>query len=221
MAVDRPQEAVLLLEELLPMHEAVYGRDNLYLNLRHNLASALRALGQNEQAEPILRDTIELRAALFGASNPATLSLRHDLGMLCAQTGRLDEAEERVTEVLEERIEVLGPAHPETCQSWRNLADVYQRQGRAGEAEDLRRELVEICTDELGPDGAETLRARVELASQLLEQEGGTREAEGILVEVWSSREDEARELGVPGLLARACEALGREDEARAWSERQ
>ena len=220
ISVGEPGEAAELLEELLPMHEETYGRDNVFLNLFHNLASAKHDLGEYDEAEGIYLEAIELRSEMYGATNPATLTIQHDLSVLYAATGRLDEAEELATHVLEERIRVLGEAHQATRTSWRNLADTYAKQGRFDDAEGIWIELVDICRREGGERAPEALEARVGHARFLLEHRERHEEAERGLLAVWAEGGSEAPALGIPELLVRIYEADGRTDEARRWRER-
>ncbi len=220
IAADRPVDAVELLEELLPLYEKTYGRDNVFLNLYRNLGSAKHDIGQVEEAEAIYLEAIELRSALSGPTNPATVAIQHDLAVLYAQTDRLDEAEELCTFVLDRRIEVLGEAHPDTLKTWRNLADTYERGARLEDAEAIYRELVDLCERELGAADRATIGARVELATLLFDGLGNASEAEQLLLDAWSKGEADARDFGAPKLLARIYAAEGRDDDAQVWRAR-
>ena len=167
----RNAEAAALLEELLPHYESTFGRDDGYLNLAANLASAWQELGENERAEELFDTLLEERLASYGEDHPETLTLMHNIGLLYLATERLEEAEALAQLTLELRSARLGPAHPDTHGTVNVLLAVYRAAERWDDLEATQREKLRMLEDVLGADHPRVAAARSALSNLLDELE--------------------------------------------------
>lgn len=190
------------------------------LATRSNLALALRASGQLDEAEAEHRAVVEAMTRVLGPDYPDTLLGRGSLASLLADSGKLEEAEAEHRAMLEVMTWVLGPDHLDALTTRGNIASLLHAQGRLEEAEAEYRAVADAMTRVLGPDDPETLTARNNLASVLYDL-GRLEEAEA---EHRAELEACARVLGPEhpdtltsrGNLASVLRDLGRLEEAEA-----
>ena len=142
-----------------------------------NLAALYYAQGRNEEAEPLLREALQLQREALGPRHPSTLTSMAILANLYHAQGRDGEAEPLLREALQLQRETLGPGHPITLTIMGSLAVLYQAQGRYGEAEPLYREALQLQRETLGPRHPSTLASMSGLAS-LYQKQGRYDEAE-------------------------------------------
>jgi len=101
-----------------------------------NLAFLFNAQGKLAEAEPHLREALEVRRAKLGDEHPDTLSSLNNLAGHLYVRGEHYEAGSLLREVLAGRHAKLGEEHPDTLFSINSLACVLQAQGKLSEAED-------------------------------------------------------------------------------------
>src|SRR3954453_12193695 len=157
-------EAVPLAEQALELAQAFGPRHPNTLISMSNLALVLNRQGRYSEAEPLYRETLQLRREVLGPRHPDTLRSLNNLASVLDNQGRYGEAEPLDRESLQLRREVLGPRHPDTLSSLNNLASVLQSQGRYGEAEPLDRESLQLRREVLGPRHPDTLSSLNNLA---------------------------------------------------------
>ncbi len=131
---------------------------------RHNLALALLAAGQFEDALPILREALANLEKTAGAEHPDALSAMHNLAGVYQAAGRPDEAIPLYERTLSLSQKVLGLTHRDTLATLCNLALAYQEAGRLEEALPRCQEIVRLSTEQLGKDHPQTLAAMNNLA---------------------------------------------------------
>ena len=87
-----------------------------------NLGALLVRTGRNEEAAPILEDTLKLKRELYGDRHPTTLSTLNNLCSVLASIGNVQQSMVYGREAYEGRKEVLGEGDPRTFVSLLNLA---------------------------------------------------------------------------------------------------
>ncbi|HCT46835.1 MAG: hypothetical protein CMJ35_11870 [Phycisphaerae bacterium] len=87
-----------------------------------NLGALLVRTGRNEEAAPILEDTLKLKRELYGDRHPTTLSTLNNLCSVLASIGNVQQSMVYGQEAYEGRKEVLGEGDPRTFVSLLNLA---------------------------------------------------------------------------------------------------
>ena len=70
--------------------------------------------GQDDEAEPLYREVLEVRRENLGDRHPDTLISMNNLGLLLQDNGHLAAAELLLCEALEGMRETLGNQHPST-----------------------------------------------------------------------------------------------------------
>jgi tetratricopeptide (TPR) repeat protein len=134
---------------------------------RSNLALALRAAGQLEEAEAEQSAAVTAMTRVLGPDYPDTLLGRGNLASLLSAAGRLEQAEAEHRAMLEIMTWMHGPDHPGVLTTRGNIASLLHAQGRLEEAEAEHRTVAEAMTRVLGPDHPDTLASRNNLASVL------------------------------------------------------
>ena len=125
------------------------------------LASFLhQKLAWYREAEPLFRQSLEIRQKVLGPEHPDTAQSLNNLAVLLQDAGKLGEAEPLYRQTLEIDQKVLGPEHPNTATALSNLALLIQAQGKLGEAEPLLRQALAIQQKVLGPDHPDTVESR-------------------------------------------------------------
>jgi tetratricopeptide (TPR) repeat protein len=116
--------------------------------------------GLYTQAEPWLKQCLEVTKKRFGEEHPDVAQSLNNLALLYYSQGRYSEAEPLYLQALELRRRNLGEEHPHVATSLNNLALLYYSQGRYTEAEPLYLQALELRRRNLGeehPDFAQSL----------------------------------------------------------------
>ena len=144
-------------EELLraTLTEATSHADaQLVARASNNLGNLLRHAGRHGEAEPFLREALEVAEAAFGKHHPYVAACLNNLAVMLQDTNRHDEAEPMLREALARDEAAFGKHHPTAAIRLNNLAVLLQNTNRVEEAEPmLRRALAldEVAFDELHP----------------------------------------------------------------------
>jgi tetratricopeptide (TPR) repeat protein len=173
------------LREGLSGWERLRGRDDAKtLGTATNLAKVLLDLDRRDEAEPLMRDTVDRSARSLGTTHPDTLARRNVLaGALRGSPARLTEAERMYLALLDD-IGSAGDDTTDLAMAVRhNLAAVLTHQGKHTEALELNRVLVEARSRQLGDDHPDTLVSRHNHAV-VLNSLGHAAEAEPLLAGV-------------------------------------
>ncbi|NUK09533.1 tetratricopeptide repeat protein [Streptomyces lunaelactis] len=144
------------------------------LNIRFELANALRAQGKYQEARAMDEDTLARQIQVLHEDHPnddhpsiliTTGSLAADLRAL----GRFDEALERDLRIYHGLRQIFGEHHPRTLIAANNLAIDYRLTGDSERARRLDEETVERRSALLGEDHPFTLTTKGHLARDLRE----------------------------------------------------
>ncbi|MBK7875769.1 MAG: tetratricopeptide repeat protein [Planctomycetes bacterium] len=130
-AMRAAQECVRQLRAALPAGHADLAQP---LTL---LGSTLVDLGRAAEAEPLLREALELRRAKLPGSWLAANSASV-LGGALVELGRHAEAEELLAPAAEALAKALGPRDFRVRDAWKRLATLFERTGRTESATELR-----------------------------------------------------------------------------------
>ncbi|MEM6645533.1 MAG: tetratricopeptide repeat protein [Bacteroidota bacterium] len=134
------------------------------LTSQHWRANLLYAQSRYHEAEPLLRDILQLRQQTLGIDHPQTLLSQSNLANLLLETGRYDEAKPFLRDTLQLRQQTLGIDHPDTLLSQNSLAVLFHNTGRYDEAELLYRDTLQLRQQTLGIDHPDTLLSQSNLA---------------------------------------------------------
>jgi len=100
-------------------YRQVLGAQHPYLATSlSNLVELYCAMGRYEEAEPLLRQAMEIRRQVLGEQHPDFATSLNNLAELCCSMGRYEEAEPLYRQAMEIVLKALGPHHPNTkiCQ---------------------------------------------------------------------------------------------------------
>ncbi|MFB7382559.1 tetratricopeptide repeat protein [Kitasatospora purpeofusca] len=134
---------------------------------RHNLALALRELGELSQARTELEAVLDARRTLGGDTYLATLSTRHELASLLRDQGELGAARAEFEAVLAVRRRELGDTDPSTVTTRHELATVLLDQGELDSARAELEAALAIERERVGETHPSSLVTRHELARTL------------------------------------------------------
>ncbi|MEO0560064.1 MAG: protein kinase [Bacteroidota bacterium] len=114
LALGTPQEGTRHYETSLEVWQSVYGPDHpLVLYARNNLGAALLQAGHTEQAEPLLRESVQHFESLGPMESVANAFIANGLwARSLARTGRLANAEQVYAELLPRMTTTWGPNNP-------------------------------------------------------------------------------------------------------------
>lgn len=127
------------------LESAGQGQSSLHIDVLAARAELYFRTGEFALAEPLLRQVLAERLALFGPDDPAVADAIEELGLNFFDQGKLDEAEERLREALALRWKILGEEpHPDIAENLNNLALVLSVSGELVESEALYEQTLEM-----------------------------------------------------------------------------
>ena len=204
MGDKRAGVAIDVCRDLLSDMEKEFGFNHVnVLEVRSNLAAALKGGNMLEEAIREYRLLIKGYGRMLGPDHPDTLTSRGHLGVALRESGRVREAIEVFEALLADRLRVLGPDHPDTLTSRGHLGAALIDAGYAETAIEVFEALLADRLRVLGPDHPGTLTARGNLAGAL-RVGGRVEESVGVFRDVLH---DQLRVLGsdhIDTLTARA-----------------
>lgn len=163
--------SVRLMEMCAAACEALRGEeDAVTLASISNLALALSARGEFEDARALLEHVLAVRTRVYGEDNPDTHMSAQNLASTLSRTGDYARTLELQERSLAEEIRILGPEHPSTLTSKSNLATTLYNLGDLAGARKLQEEVVSAETRQLGAEHPSTLSSMGNLASILAAQ---------------------------------------------------
>jgi eukaryotic-like serine/threonine-protein kinase len=207
--------------EALRLWESGLGPDHAdTLKAVNNLGLTLKILGQNAEAEPLIRRALAGRRKVLGDEHPATLVSLNNLSQLLQSTGRDAEAESLLREAVEVQTRTLGRGNRNTLTSLANLGSLLASQGQKEAALAIHREVHQEATRVYGPDHVFPLNAGIRLANSLLRNDQAA-EAKSLLVPVVAGLnrtlgDSHGDTITARRLLARIHKALGETEAAIA-----
>ena len=141
------------------------GREaRLVSDLADQLGRFLFDLGRSDEAEVLLRETIDVKRRRLGPTHEATLRAMKSLGWLLSEnhtsnrSAALEEAEALLRACLDGRRATLGPTHADTLRSANSLGLVLSFRGELDAAEALFRDAYAASRDAEGETSDGTLR---------------------------------------------------------------
>ena len=128
----------------------IHANEKLVALASNNLGLLLQDTNRFEEAEPLMRQALEINKASFGEHHPAVAICLNNLGQLLQDTNRFEEAEPLMRRALEIDTASFGGHHPDVAICLNNLGLLLQATNRLEEAELLMRRALEIDTASFG-----------------------------------------------------------------------
>ena len=177
-----------------------------------------KELGRYREAEPLLKEALELRERELGAGHADTLASVSALGQLYAARGQQNKAEALYRRALEGYQRLSGKPGRQTIGALHNLGVLYAAQGRGDAAEPLFRRALEASERTLGTNHPVTL-ADVGALALLYQVQGRFKEAGPLFKRGLESKEralgkDHPETLGFVANLGECYRRQGRMAEA-------
>jgi tetratricopeptide (TPR) repeat protein len=160
----------LVCEALIKRWDLIFDAATAVLN---NAGLYLKARGQYQAAEPLLRDALAVGEKRYGVDHPDTYYLLGNLAILYRNQGKHEEAEPLYQRALAIDEKVYGQDHLEVATDLSSLATLYADQSKYEEAEPLYQRALAIREKTLGPEHPDTISVR-ENYTALLEKMGQT-----------------------------------------------
>jgi non-specific serine/threonine protein kinase/serine/threonine-protein kinase len=180
------EEAATLFESALFTQQGAIGSDFSVAMMMNNLAITYRHLERFSEAEPLYRESLEIKRRELGETHPQVAVAQNNLGVFLWQRGDLSEAEGLIREALASNRATYKDVNPEVSSNIQNLALILRDQGRLDEAEGFFRQTLAIDRQVLGdthPDIARdfnNLGGLFMVAGRYSEAEAAFRESERI-----------------------------------------
>lgn len=153
----------------------------------NQIARSFEKLGRSREAEPLVREAIELRERVLGEDHPETVSSLSDHAMILLALGQQSDAEPILRRVMDLRLRMHGEDHPDALASMNNYGGVLEALGRLNDAAPLISGVLERRRRILGKDHVDTVQSMNNWA-KLLAAFGRFSEAEQLHVEAYESR---------------------------------
>ena len=80
----------------------------------HGLALSYNCVGRSQEAEELLRKTLEMKKRILGEEHPDTFETMHGLAVCYNSLEQFEMADALFHKTLEMRARVLGDGHPDT-----------------------------------------------------------------------------------------------------------
>jgi tetratricopeptide (TPR) repeat protein/tRNA A-37 threonylcarbamoyl transferase component Bud32 len=157
-----------------------------YVRAANALASSRIDAGQLDEAEALLRESLELRVRALGPHHPDVAVVLHNLGRVALERLDAEAALEHFRRGLAIRERSLGPHHPAVAETLGGLAVASCQAGRDGECLALARRTLALAEEARGPEDMSLLSPLGNLAGELMsrgefvEAEAHLRRAEAI-----------------------------------------
>lgn len=156
-------------------------------SVRTTLGKTYQSLGLYAEAEPHLRQALEIRKRVLGPEHGEVAASLNDLASLLHDEGKRTEAEPLYREALRIRKKVLGPGHIDTSATLNDLGLLLKQQGDLDGAEALYRESLAIKRTSLGEAHGDLAQA-INSMAQLLQARGDLKGAETLHREALAMR---------------------------------
>lgn len=130
----------------------------------NDLAVDLMGLDRYDDAEALLRETVEIQRRVLGDEHPETRRSMNNLANTYRSQGQYDELVALREEILEISRRRFGDEHRETVTAMRFLGGAYCKQNRPDESDMLFLKALEISRRVLGEEDPETNELRANLA---------------------------------------------------------
>ncbi len=197
-------------------------RDPQGLDVLHHMAVTLEGAGRHEEAEQLLRETLDGFRQVLGEDRRETIGAAVSLSMTLRTRDKLAEADALARDALFRARRVLGDDDEVTREATQNMAALLLAEGKLPDAEALYRQALAATRRVHGEDHPYALAARSSVAS-ILWRRGLLDEAESLLRDlVVDGRrilgEDHPRTAFAIDQLSVVLEQRGKSDEAETLS---
>ena len=167
--LNRPAEALKLLEEVVAIRKRVLPKDHpATLRSMHDLANAYELLNRPAEALKLREEVVEIQKRVLPRDDHDTLMSMASLATSYAALNRPAEALKLREEVVEIMKRVLPRDHRDTLTSLHNLALSYADLNRPAEALKLLEEVLEIQKRVLPRDHPDTLLSMANLTNRYI-----------------------------------------------------
>jgi len=171
-------QAVKMLEPAVSLARSLYSGDHEdTANALNHLASLLQSRGDLTVAEPLCRESLEMRKRLFPGDHPSVANGLNNLSELLKTRGDLARAEPLCRESLEMKKRLFPGDHPDVAIGLGNLAQLLQARGDLAGAEPLCRESLAMWK-RLFPGDHPSVAIGLNILAQLLQARGDLAGAE-------------------------------------------
>ena len=127
------------------------GRDDAYLaQAMARLASLYRLQDRPEEAEPLLREALEMQNRVYGGPHPASDETKRQLAELLSTRMAFDEAETLFLELIESRTRMMGPDHYELGSVWNSYGHLLAARGEIDRAIEAYETMLRISENAYG-----------------------------------------------------------------------
>jgi serine/threonine-protein kinase len=135
---------VTLLDRGVQEARALDSEPQVQAELYQTLGGIYQNLGKLEQADKLLRTSLEQRKSLFGSDHPAVAESLVGLGLLRDAQAQYDDAEKLVRDGLEMSKRHLQPNHPAVAKATSSLGKVLEDRGEYDKAIQVLEEAVRL-----------------------------------------------------------------------------
>jgi serine/threonine protein kinase/tetratricopeptide (TPR) repeat protein len=180
-------EGEKLLREAVAIYRKQPGHEDSTIYPLHYLARSLILQDKPVEAEPVIREALEMATKVFGKGHWTTINQRNVLRSALGAQGRWEEAEAIDRESLNDVQKSFGNEHAAVATAMYALANSLQYEGKLAEAERFQREALAIRRRLLGNEHRETADSLYDLAFNLGNQ-GRTAEVQPLLREAFAVR---------------------------------
>jgi eukaryotic-like serine/threonine-protein kinase len=143
------------------------------------IGMAYRSLGVYSEAEPYLRESLEIRVKTGGNTSSDLASSKLHLGQLLYDEGQFDKAEAELRDALEQTRKTDGEGSAATAECDFEIGRLLTHKGKYAEAEPFLIQAKAIQEKTLGPESREVSKTINSLA-MLCDYQGKRDEAEGL-----------------------------------------
>ena len=143
-------DALPLVDQAITFYREKSDEDLLLAEAMNDKGTVLRAMGDYQETESILRDALVIQRRLLGDEHLDVAAIQNNLGVLLRILGEYTEAEILYREALSTRQKLLGDEHPDVATSMNNLGLLLHYMDEYAEAEILLREALAIQRNLLG-----------------------------------------------------------------------
>ena len=147
-----------------------------------------RDLALYDDAEAVIRESLELRRRTLGERSAAATESLHEFANVLLDRGKVAEAEPIVRDVVARRRAALGADHMSVAQALNDLSYVLEKQSKLDEAVDVQREVVRVVRANVSGDHPD-LAASLNGMGRLLQHAGRLQEAAPVVAESLAMRQ--------------------------------
>lgn len=146
------------------LKESVHSDPNMRALLLDKIGTVYLSLGLFNEAEPLVRESLEIREEQFGPDHPKTAESLQTLGTLNLYRQEFDQAAEVMRRALDIRLRAYGEDHPLVSDTLLDLGVVMLVEDNMYEAQELMRRSLAIRQKRFGEESSEALACLIFLS---------------------------------------------------------